>query len=570
MNKPARHTNWLKLGLGLWLCLLAGAGNAQERILSFDSVIAIAADGSMTVTETIRVQAEGVNIQRGIYRDFPTRYRDRFGNNYSVAFEVEDVTRDGVTENWRIEGRSNGVRVYIGRADVIIPRGEHEYRLRYRTDRQLGFFPDHDELYWNVTGNGWGFAIEVVTAEITLPVAVPEANLTALAYTGASGSTEQNYTAELQDGSARFTGTTILSAGEGLTVVLTWPKGIIAEPARAARAEQLLSDNTGLLIALLTLALSFFYLYRMWSKVGRDPASGVIFPHYEPPEGFSPASIRYISRHHYDSKAFTAAVVNLAVKGYLRIHQSGKEYSLEKLGSTQTLAPGEAVLYERLFAKSQTLKLENSNHRILQRARSAHRRALRKDYVGKYFAWNSIYLLPSLLVTLALFVFLAATDSLTAVAGIIFIVALLQHGWFFYLLQAPSEQGQRLMDKFAGFKLYLDVAEKDDLNLQHPPDMTPELFERYLPFAIALGVEQAWADKFARALLTMEAGRSAAYHPLWYTGNFNTSHMDSFAKSVGSQFNSAISSAATPPGSTSGTSGGFSGGGGGGGGGGGW
>ncbi|MEX2130542.1 MAG: DUF2207 domain-containing protein, partial [Pseudohongiellaceae bacterium] len=162
--------------LSLWTALLFGCllstANGQERILSFDSAIVIHADRSMTVTETIRVQAEGVNIQRGIFRDFPTRYRDRLGNNYVVNFAVQEVTRDGVAENWRTERQSNGVRVYIGDADVLIPYGEHEYRLRYTTDRQLGFFADHDELYWNVTGNGWSFVIEQASADITLPVAV--------------------------------------------------------------------------------------------------------------------------------------------------------------------------------------------------------------------------------------------------------------------------------------------------------------------------------------------------------------------------------------------------------------
>jgi uncharacterized membrane protein len=145
------------------------------------------------------------------------------------------------------------------------------------------------------------------------------------------------------------------------------------------------------------------------------------------------------------------------------------------------------------------------------------------------------------------------------------------HILFYWLLRAPTERGRRLMDKLEGFKSYLEVAEKDELNLRNPPEKTPELFERYLPFALALGVEQAWAEKFAGVFARLEASGSASYHPAWYHGHFNPHAIGSFTSGVGASLTSAISSASTPPGSSSGSGGGgFSGGGGGGGGGGGW
>src|SRR3990167_7339423 len=110
------------LSLLFLCCQLAGAqAHAEERILSFHSEITIAQDGSMDVQESIRVQAEGERIQRGIFRDFPTDYRDRVGNRVVVGFSVVDVTRDGRQEPWRQERRGNGVRVYVGDADVVLP-----------------------------------------------------------------------------------------------------------------------------------------------------------------------------------------------------------------------------------------------------------------------------------------------------------------------------------------------------------------------------------------------------------------------------------------------------------------
>ena len=164
----------------------------------------------------------------------------------------------------------------------------------------------------------------------------------------------------------------------------------------------------------------------------------------------------------------------------------------------------------------------------------------------------------------------AAKSAVVPLVVVIFIIILILNIVYAWLLKAPTTQGRQILDQLQGFKLYLDVAEKDELNLRNPPELTPELFERYLPYAIALGVEQAWAEKFAATLAAMEASRGITYHPLWYSGNFNAARMGDFTQAVGNSFNSAISSAATPPGSSSGSGGGgFSGGGGGGGGGGG-
>ena len=116
--------------------------------------------------------------------------------------------------------------------------------------------------------------------------------------------------------------------------------------------------------------------------------------------------------------------------------------------------------------------------------------------------------------------------------------------------------------------MYLSVAEKDEMELRNPPEKTPELFEEYLPFALALGVEQAWSERFANVFASLES-RNQRYQPDWYSGDFQPARMGRFASSIGQSFSTAIASASTPPGSSSG-GGGFSGGGGGGGGGGGW
>lgn len=174
-----------RLFTALLLLLLAAPLLAQERILAYDSTVEVRADGSLDVTEHITVRAEGNQIRRGIYREFPTRYRDRHGNRVVVGFQMLDVLRNGKPEPWFLENRSNGVRINTGNDDFLPVPADHTFTLRYRTTRQLGFFDKHDELYWNAIGHGWAFPIERGSVEVRLPQAVAADQLQAEGYTGA-------------------------------------------------------------------------------------------------------------------------------------------------------------------------------------------------------------------------------------------------------------------------------------------------------------------------------------------------------------------------------------------------
>jgi uncharacterized membrane protein YgcG len=553
----------------LLLCV-ALAAPAAERILDYHSAIEVHPDASVTVAETIVAQAAGELIRRGIYRDFPTDYRDRLGNRYRVGFEVLEVTRNGAPEPFHTERRANGVRVYIGSSNRFVEHGRQEYVIRYRTDRQLGYFERHDELYWNVTGNGWDLPVDRARAVVRLPAGVPSGEITTEAYTGHQGSTEQSFTAGVDGSEAWLEAARPLAAREGFTIVVGWPKGHVHEPGPVERLERTLTDNRGLLMALAGLVIVLGYLVWAWGRHGRDPQPGVIFPHYEPPSGYSPASARFIMRMGYDNRAFTAAVINLAVKGYLEIDERRGKYTLRPRTSVQPLAAGEKALLAALFAGGAAVELDNKNHALLARAKLAHQRSLKRDYQKLYFLNNSGLLLPSLGATVALAIAIGLLGAFRPLVVAVLVLMVVVHLLFAWLLRAPTQRGRRLMDQLEGFRTYLEVAEKDELNLHNPPAKTPELFERYLPFALALGVEQKWAEKFAAvfARLGADGGR---YQPAWYSGNFNARDLGGFTAGGGTSLTSAISSASTPPGSSSGGGGGgSSGGGGGGGGGGGW
>lgn len=568
---------WMMALLGLALALGGTSATAQERILAYHSLLEIQSDGSLEVTETIRVRAEGRNIRRGIYRDFPTRYRDRAGNRVRVAFEPLEVLRDGQPEPWFTERRSNGVRVNTGDDRFLAIPGEFEYTLRYRTTRQLGFFDQHDELYWNVTGSGWEFAIGKASAEVRLPSEVPAGRISVEAYTGPEGATGQAYVASTLDGRARFETTAPLGRNEGLTIVVGFPKGLVDEPSRLQRVGWLLHDNRGVLVAGVGFVLLLAFYLSRWRRHGRDPEGGPVFPHYDPPQALGPAAQRYLRRMKYDDRCFTADVVDLAVQGHVQIRQDAKEWSLHRVSGKEAggVPPSQAALLEKLFKAGDAVVLRNTNAATIGAARTAQMQALAKNCVPRYFVRNlgtvGIGVLGWLLVT-ALALVVAGGDGLPLTIGVT-ALGLVAHVVFAALMHARTGEGRRLLDQVEGLRLYMGVAEKGDLgSVQAPRGEAPLLdagrYERLLPYAIALDVEQAWTKKFTLAV-GAAAAAAVASSIAWYHGRGGVSDLGRMSRSLGSSLNSSISSSARPPGSSSGGGGGGSSGGGGGGGGGG-
>jgi uncharacterized membrane protein YgcG len=557
------------------LLLLSMASAADERILEFHSHIVVSESGWLDVTETITVRAEGQQIRRGIYRDFPTSYVDSYGNAVEIKYEPGSVQRNGSTENFFSENYLNGVRTYFGSADRMLGQGEHTYEFRYRADRMLGYFESHDELYWNVTGNDWAFPIDEASATVELDFAGDPAISSAEAYTGLMGQKGADYTSRMDGPRAEFATSSVLNPHAGITIVVTWPKGFVTEPGQAQRLRWLLSDNVNLLVVLAGVVAIFFYLFFAWRIFGKDPEEGLIVTRYEPPEGFSPASLRFINQMYYDNKVMTAAVVNLAVKGYLRIQETGGLHTLKKTDPGEhppPLATGEHELYEALFEENNLVILDDEYHSRIGGARKAHRRSLRRDYRGRYFRSNGIISLPALAIGIfcSLIGFSTGSGPNVFVIGGIVVMAIL---FFFFtaIMKRPTMLGRHVLDEMLGFRDYINIAEKDELNLRNPPEKTPQLFEQYLPFALAMGIEQHWAERFTDVFARLRGPNDSEYHPSWFNGSWNSFDMSSTTSSLSSSLNSAISSSVTPPGSSSGGGGGgSSGGGGGGGGGGGW
>ncbi len=558
------------------LVSLTLAADARERIHNFISDATVNIDGSLDVTETISINAEGDEINHGIYRDFPTTYTDHRGVRVVVDFEVLSVKLDDEAENYVLESLSNGVRVKIGRKDAYVSHALHSYEIKYHTARQLGFFDSYDELYWNVTGNGWTFPIDQATAIVRLPEGASIIQSTA--YTGYQGYSGSDFKVINGKGNIYRAGLTReLAPKEGFTVAVGWQKGIVREPTAAQKSVWFWKDNVGFVGLVMTFLGVAWYCSFAWLKVGRDPPKGTIVPLFAPPPALGPAASRFVWKQKFDEKAFASSLVGLAVKSRLKIRDDDGDFEITKLDNQgPVLTVSESALFASIPAGKTAL--QNTNYAAIGRMKDALQNQLTEDYVGKAFrrnmGWFGIGLLLSVVgLVVSGFLLPGGNAILALIACAVALIVL--NLVFYFLISAPTVPGRRLMDQVEGFRMYLKTAEEDRLNVLNLPTKTPELFERYLPYALALDCENEWSAKFTKILSA--AALAGASAPIWYSGNsWNTGSMGGFTRSLGSGLASSAASAAQAPGSSSSSGGGFSsgggssGGGGGGGGGGGW
>ena len=581
----------------------------SDRILRFHSDIVIKKNGNITVRENIRVfNGDGENtpgfdprnsiysnndIQRGIVRDFPTRYEDSTGFWVETGFDVVRVLRNGKEENYITNNLTNGERLMIGNEDVILPTGVIDYVIEYRTRNQLIYHNDKDEFYWNVNGNGWVFTADTISCSIQFPDGAEIIEYAC--YTGEQGSTASHCEA-IKKSAAQISFETTRRAlsYEGLTVAVSVRKGILAYPGRTQKALTFLRANYIIPLLVFLLLFQLGYYFYVWNKRGRDPRKGIIYPQFSPPEGINAADAGYILDQKFNSKLFAAALIDCAVKKKLKIevsreglifksnvyqfsqpdtpvngYNSGDEYGFS-LSSIYGLKAEKGKYNSALRASFTSLQTALKNRHLVRAGKKSSRSGL--------FVLNKGYVVLGFIVVIAAaflsFQFFVTHPSLRiAVLSAGFVIAILAvHLIFRSIMSAYTPEGRKVVDHLLGFKMYLAQAEGHIYDRLAPPEKTLDLFEKYLPFAIALGVENEWSQKFDDII---EKALAAGYNPGYYSVRNGQMHRFSAAemsRSISSGLTSTVSSASTPPSSSRGGSsgGGSSGGGGGGGGGGGW
>ena len=672
--------------IALFFCL-PSYGQQSERIIRFHSDIAIDTDGRIEVAEHIKVYAAGKEIKRGIYRKIPLSRKNNKGKSVPVDYNVLAVKCNGADSKYRIERESGNLFIYIGDADVLLKAGEYDYTIVYESYGQIGFFDDFDELYWNVTGNEWSFPIEKASAAITLPGNAK--GIKAACYTGVKGSTERACTADNRGNIQAFTATRQFDVGEGLTVAAAFPRDLISRPPPPSEAEMFWDEYSDTVFGWTGVLICMLYFYLTMKKEGKKPRKQIAIPTFKPPRNLSPASLIYLNKRKFENSAFTASLVNMAVKGSISIKCEKKnkwtsEYSLVNKMNTEQLIPEEQEIHDAIFTDNDSsaldkirelaennpdlkanlnieelrsqlsepeVKVDDTNNEKFMNASQGLRTNLGKqwkieDFFHENFGYNFLgFLILNAVFMLYIFLSSASGDvaysffaasffivlQIEAVISAILISSDGRNSFassffsacflaFFYIgivfgiatdfitddiqVHLPSvlffsamsliyfiyvrrmirytEDGAKLAAEFEGFKMYMKTAEEHRLNMLMPPERTPELFEKLLPYAIALGVSNEWCKKFGDVLEKFN------YRPQWYnddnltagiaTGITAAAFADAFTN-LGSSFSSSVGSASAPPVSSSssgssdwdsGSDSGDSGGGGGGGGGGGW
>jgi len=616
----------------LLLSCMTGYSLASENILNFHSRIQVLNNGDIHVTETIEINVENRNIRHGIYRDSPTVYLGSFLSHQKFNVIIVDVKLDQKKVDFTTERLINGLRVKIGSKNYYVSRGIHQYQIEYIAKHQIKTFDGNEGLYWNVTGTGWMFPIDKASVDIYFDDDSPISIITQEAWTGSQGSTDKYYTSQVFNDHIHFETSKKLRSNQGLTIQATWPQGIITNPQSPIWV--FFKNNVFWFSSIIMLCLYPLYFYRTWTRVGIDPPKDPIYPLFKPPNKISPAAMRFVRNKHNDSKGFSIAVMNLAVKKHISIEQvNKKEFILTKLKKysheKQSLSIGERAIYDHLFARSKTITIKKNKYNsrvktasniLNTRITNEHQAAFFKSndkvwflgvlisFIVLFFTWIHFFnlssfalpylIMPSFAIVIsavALFFTVKPIQKILVaiIPAIILIIItinqsnkvyiaylvvicfiLILNALFNHLLQAPTVFGQKLLGKIDGFRMYLNTAEQDRLDLMHPPEMTPQLFEKYLPYALALGVENRWSEQFNNAM-KIKGSEYQSYQPSWYIGNnFSQTNFAETATALGAGLASTVVSASTPPSSSGSSSGfgggGFSGGGGGGGGGGGW
>lgn len=610
--------------------------NQSERIISYKSDITVDENAGVSVTETIKVLAKGDKIKRGIFRALPSS-RNLNNKNQRVKYDVISVKKNGHEEPFQIKNENGYQNIYIGKREVYLYSGIYEYEIKYYAENQIGFFKDYDELYWNVNGVAWDFPVDSISATVSLPNGAQI--LQNSCYTGSYGSTDQDCSSKkLSDNRITWTADDLKNK-EGLTIAVGFSKGIITPPPPPSFLEK----YGILIISLLAFLGLMAYYFNTWTKYGVDPQKPIVYPQFNVPQDLSPASLGYLRKGNFKNRLMTAAIVNLAIKGYLKITEQdeykffglsySKVFTLEKLkDSDESLPKEEAALMTQLFAYEDSFELKDKYNSRVEHMVDDFKSTLSYEhdtFLNKGNNYSKLWL-PALVITIVYGLGLLLSSTLNfapekliigfilyvvlAVIFIFFTFAIKEFSipwrflWFVpigifytigrglfanadfasdqnynicytflvlsftafviysYLIKRPSEEKLETQSLIDGFKMYIGAAESEQLKFHNPPQMTPELFEKILPFAIVLGVDEIWGQKFTSMLKQTDA----PYHNTWYFGNtFNSAN---FGSTLNSNLSQSIQSASTAPSSSgSGSSGGgFSGGGGGGGGGGGW
>lgn len=553
--------------LSLLVCFTGVAQAKSWRVGDFQDTITVNEDGSAVVTERITLVFEGE--WHGIHRTIPIEYPGPNGTNYELFLKITSVT-DGSGGNLKYDSSTNNgsrdLKIYIPGAVDATRTVEITYQVRNGTR----FFEDHDEFYWNVTGNDWPVPIDHAAATVRFPM-FAAGSLRTQAFTGVYGSTLRDATATVDGAEAHFETTSPLPMRGGLTIDVYIPKDVLKEPSTLTRFFWFISGNPIVFLPPVTL----LGMFALWWWKGRDPDPGVsVAPMYDPPPGISPAEAGTLLDDSIHPRDITSTIIDLAVRGYIKIEETAektlvftnKDYVFHLLKPREQwaadLAPHERVMLENVFAGGTDTRLSSLKNRFYTAVP-----VIRQDIMAA-LKNKGIYLLDpesangysigmavAILALFGILQYAGSANFFNSAVLLIVCVPLSAVIWWLFarVMSAKTVKGARTQIAVLGFQEFMNRVDADRLKV-----MPPTTFENFLPYAMALGVEHHWAQAFAGIVKDP---------PQWYVGpggyvgGFNPIFFSSSMHSMATDMHQVFVSA--PRASSSGS--GFGGGGGGGG-----
>jgi hypothetical protein len=507
--KPARiaHT-LLRVALAsflLVLCLPLLAAAQTWQITDFKDTIGVNSNGNVVVSERLTIDFRGE--WHGIHRTIPVEYPGPRGTNYTLLLNVSKIT-DGEGNKLKYETHTSrgfrDLKIYIPGAVDTTKIVQIDYGVR----NAVRYFDNYDEFYWNVTGNDWPVPIDRASAFVNFPDKAAGA-LRAQAFTGAYGTAGHEATAEVRGSDAIFETTSPLPMRGGMTIDVYIPKGVLNEPGPLTRFAWFLGSNPAIFLPFVTAAVMF----TLWWYKGRDPDPGrSIAPMYEPPAGISPAEAGTLIDDTIHPRDITCTIVDLAVRGYIKIeevvdkgiifhHKDYVFHLLKPRDQWSDLSPHERIMLENIYtgdaSETRLSSLKNHFYTALPLVRQDIMAALKNK--GMYLLdpesanGYSLLAITLILAPFALVQFTGYKDFFSSISTLIVSALISAVIWWLFARQmtAKTMKGGRTRVAVLGFQEFMQRVDADRLKR-----MPPDTFEKYLPYAMALGVEQIWARKF--------------------------------------------------------------------------
>ncbi len=579
------------------------AQSGSERIDAYDVVISVQRDGVLRIIEDIDYNFGAID-RHGIERIIPTRLRYDDTYDRDEPLHVEKVEATNASAKYELKDAGSGrTNIRIGDADKTV-NGLHHYRITYTIGSALNAFDDHDELYWNAIGNEWRVPIVKASTRVDLP---DGATPRVACFAGPQGSALACSNAQAKSGGATFAQGTVLAPGQGMTVVVGFPKGLVSPAPTPKLIERWsllrafsVTPFTVVLAALVLVGAVWLVIRIVW-RSGRDirrrgSPNEVIFGNseqsgeqlvplfeggayaieYTPPEGIRPGQVGTLLDEVAHPRDVSASIVDLAARGYLNIEEIaatgwfGKPDWRFTRQPTPTekraLLPYEQKLLDNLFQSGDIVELATLKQAFATRL-SEVQDLLYDDVVSE--GWFSSrpdrtrgFWLGASIAAVALAVALeVAVISFThwALVPVGLVVAALLLLTLHNRMPRRTAKGTAALRRTLGFRDFIQTAETRRAEFAEQSN----LFYEYLPYAVVFGCVDKWAKTFEGLALTAPTwyASSSAFNALYFA-----SAMDGFADTT----SSALVSTPGGSGSSGFGGGGFSGGGGGGGGGGSW